>query len=289
MAEFTRNMGKKLIDSLSENELFKTKLKPDIQNGQVFFAIRPGYGSFYVKGRSLFTYKSKGFSSHEKFVFIPDKLKGSYIYENQLKNLQPIPNFCTGYERIKKRAEQYADDEAIGVSALYAFAPNEKNIDCRYFLVDIEVVFDAANDDENNDNRKTDRIDFLLYDNYKQKLLFCEAKHFSNPEIWASENNNPKVVMQLEKYNRQIFANKDVIIKQYTNAFSVYNALMGTSLKPPLDVHDKCGLYIFGFNMQGLSKLKSIMNGRNIFYGHPCRIIGNSRGDSVEKIYGELT
>ena len=290
MAGFKRGMGQSLIKSLGESELFQSKLKPEIISGQVFFAIRPGYVSFYAKGRSLFTYKNKGFSSHQKFVFIPDGLTGNYIYESQLESLQPVKNFVLGYDRIKKRAEQYADDEAVGVSALYSFAPHLENMNERYFLVDIEIVFNAANDEENIDGEsKTDRIDILLYDNHQRQLLFCEAKHYYNPEIWASGNNYPKVIKQLEKYNRQIAANNNAIIAQYTKAFSEYNALMGTSLNIPLSVYKKCGLYIFGFNRQGLSKLKDVMKENNGFYGHRCRMIGNSRGDSAEKIYKELT
>ena len=290
MAEFKRSMGLSLIKSLGKSELFQSKLKPEIINGKVFFAIRPGYGSFYAKGRSLFTYRRRGFSSHQKFAFIPDGLKGDYIYESQLESTRAVKNFVLGYDKIKKRAEQYADDEAIGVSALYSFSPHPENMDGRYYLVDIEIVFDAASDEENIANeRKTDRIDILLYDNQERQLLFCEAKHYSNPEIWVGGDDIPKVINQLEKYNRQIAANNDAIIEQYANAFSEYNTLMGTSLKPPRSVYDKCGLYIFGFNRQGLSRLNDIMTEKNIFYGHRCRTIGNTRSDSVEKIFKELT
>jgi len=290
MAKFKRGMGQSLIKSLGESDLFQNKLKSEIINGRVFFAIRPGYGSFYAKGRSLFTYKGRGFSSHQKFAYIPDGLKGNYIYESQLESLQPVKNFLLGYDRIKKRAEQYADEEATGVSTLYADAPHSENMEGRYFLVDIEIVFDAANDEENiDDERKTDRIDILLYDNQERQLLFCEAKHYSNPEIWTSSDDKPKVIFQLEKYDRQIAANNDAIIEQYAEAFMEYNTLMGTSLLLPLSVHSKCGLYIFGFNRQGLEKLKEIIKDKNLFYGHRCRIIGNTRGDSAEKIFKELT
>ena len=290
MAVFKRGMGQSLIKSLSESELFQSKLKTEIIDGQVFFAIRPGYGSFYAKGRSLFTYKAKGFSTHQKFAFIPDGLKGNYIFESQLETLQPVKNFVLGYDRIKKRAEQYSDEEATGVSSLYTYAPHSENMDVRYFLVDIEVVFDAANDEENiDDDRKTDRIDILLYDNQERQLLFCEAKHYSNPEVWGSGDDEPKVITQLEKYDRQIAANNNAIIEQYSKAFTEYNTLMGTSLLPPLSIHNKCGLYIFGFDRQGLAKLKGIIKDKNLFYGYRCRVIGNTRSDSAEKIFRVLT
>ena len=284
MAEFKRGMDK-LIEPLSKNDLFQNKLKPDIEAGQVFFAIRPGYGSFYVKGRSLFSYKNQGFSSHQKFAFIPDGIKNDYIFESQLDSLQAVKNFYLGYDRIKQRAVQYADIEAKGVSALYKYAPTTANLD-GYYLVDIEIVFDAANDVENNDDDgKTDRIDILLYDNHTRQLLFCEAKHFSNPEIWASDGELPKVISQLEKYDQQITVNKKAIINQYTKAFSEYNTLMGTALNAPKSVFDKCGLYIFGFSREQQNELKKKFDAQKNFYGRRCRIIGDTRNDSVEKIY----
>jgi len=50
VAKFKRGMGQSLLKSLGESDLFQNKLKPEIISGQGFFAIRPGYGSFYVAG-----------------------------------------------------------------------------------------------------------------------------------------------------------------------------------------------------------------------------------------------
>ena len=289
MAKFERGMGEKLVKALSKHDLFKSKLMEDIQNGKVFFAIRPGYGSFYVKGRSLFKYKSNRFSSHQKFVFIPKNSKGSYINEKDLKNLVPISDFVEGYERIKERAERYADPEATGVSALYKFAPHTGNLDERYFLVDIEVGFDAANDTgEEKGERKADRIDILLYDNELRNLLFCEAKHYSNAEIKMSGDAAPKVLEQLTRYDGQIKKNKKAILAEYTKAFKEYNALMGTKLNPPKDIVKKCGLYIFGFNRSGQQELRSCFDKNKNFYGRKCKIIGKTDNDTVEKIYKSL-
>jgi hypothetical protein len=241
----------------------------------------------------LFTYKSGGFSTHQKFGFIPDVINSNYnnnynsnyIFESQLSSLMPIKNFHTCYENVKKRAAQYADDEAEGVAALYKYAPTAERRDERYFLVDIEIVFDSMNDIENNDDaKKTDRIDILLYDNQDRQLLFCEAKHYSNKEIKCE---TPDVVSQLCRYNSQIAANKDHIIKQYTTAFAEYNVLMGSTLTPPVSIYDKCGLYIFGFDRGKQAKLKKRLNG-GLFYGHKCRFIGDTRNDNAEKVYRAL-
>jgi hypothetical protein len=285
MSSFKRAMNEKLINNLQESELFNQKLLPDIYDGKVFLAIRNNKASFYLKGRSLFTYESSHFSSHQKFVFIPDGLKGEYIREDQLANLRPIGSFIDGYEKIKKRTEQYADEEATGVSALYRYAAHSENIGERYFLVDIEIVFNKDSEDE---NRKTDKIDLLLYDQKGRKLLFIEAKHYTNPEILPVGNGIPKVINQLEKYNKQILANYDEIIRQYANAFNVYNQITGTKLSEPCEIHPRCGLYIFGFDNQGKIKVENLLRDVSAYINHRVNIIGGVKGRTAEQLFKEL-
>ena len=59
----------------------------------------------------------------------------------------------------------------------------------------------------------------------ERRLLFCEAKHFSNSELWAKKNK-PKVINQLEKYNKQIVDKEKNILEAYKTSFDEYNRLM---------------------------------------------------------------
>ena len=283
MSSLKRELGDALVKKLDAEELFQSKLKPDIEKGKVFFAIRHKKASFYAEGRSLFSFEHKGFSTHEKFAFIPNGIKeGSSIYENQLDSLLPVKSFCSGYKRIKDRALQYADCEAIGVSALYKCASYEGNKDKRYYLVDIEVVF-------SDENRKRSKIDVLLYDNHKCQLLFCEVKHCEDSRMSAKVDEIPEVVKQLEKYNEHIATKEDMIVKAYKTAFKEYNILMGTTLNPPQSVYPKCGLYVFGFNAQQIKEFNNKIGKKKSFYGHRCKAIGGTSNDSAETIYKALT
>jgi len=286
MAKFKRGMGQALLKSLSENSLFRDKLCPDIEDGQVFFTTRHKNASFYIKGSSLFTYEINGFSSHEKFAFILNRKKAPYITESELGALRPAVDFYSVYNEIKNRAQLYAKGEATGISALYKYAPHNGNKHERYFLVDIEDEMDAVSGDS---GKKTDRADILLYDNENRELLFCEAKLFSNSELRAAEGELPKVITQLERYDKQIAVNDQTILEQYTIAFSDYNALMGTSLNPPEKIAKKCGLYIFGFTQDKLQKFKEIHGTAKCFYGRLCRTIGNTHEDSAMKLFKALT
>jgi hypothetical protein len=283
MAEFKRGLeeyGLEGYDKIKDEPLFsgKDKLKVDIDSNVVFFAIRGGYASFYLKGCSLFKYDKNGFSTHYKYAFIPRGEPKNYINEDYLDNCMKIEtSFFEGYNEIKKRAELYAELEAEGVSALYKFAPTTSNMGERYFLVDIEIAFDATKDVENERDKKakTDRIDILLYDNKVRKLLFCEAKHYSNGELWAKEGKLPKVIKQLNKYNDQITDNKTRIIKEYTKSFEEYNKVTGSGLKPPESVHDKCGLLIFGFDELQKNRINELLIKDGSLGKHKYKIIGD--------------
>jgi hypothetical protein len=272
MTGFKRELGKENIENLKQEELFTEKLLPDIEKGDVFFAIRPNReGSFYLKGRSLFSYDKNGFSTHRKFAFIPSDVKKTYITEADLEKMNAIKKFKDGYERIKEQLALFADDEAEGVSALYAFAPHARNTGEEYFLVDIEVVFNSENDTES----QKDRIDILLYDNNEKRLLFCEVKLFSNREVWTKEGGKLKVIKQLERYNKQIADRKDEILNVYAAAFEEYNQLMGTELCMPESVCEQCLLLVFGFNREGLTEIKKWLDDDEDAKNHKYRLIGN--------------
>jgi hypothetical protein len=251
MAEFKRKFENESIKKLKSEKLFTEKLLPDIGSGGVFPAVRGGYMSFYHKGGSLFKYDRNRFSTHIKYAFVPEE-SDDYVTEDDLVNLKPL-NFLNGYQQIKEKCEKYADTEAAGVSNLFIFSPMHGGEKQRYYLIDIEVAF------ESNDKR-TDRIDILLYDNKERKLLFCEVKHFTNSEIWKRENSKPKVTKQLDRYKEQIQKRREEIIGQYKNCYSILRDCFDIPwLKDPEGVYDDCGLLIFGFDSLQQEKIKKLL------------------------------
>jgi hypothetical protein len=292
MANFKRGMTELLLNKLKHEELFKSKLLPDMEKGEVFFAIRHGYCSFYHRGSSLFSYDDGGFSTHIKFGFVPRIEKESYITEDRLRTIGVETSFKDSYDKIKERAAKYSGIEAEGVSALYYFAPAAKNKDERYFLVDIEVFLDSAKDKENQSEEsqrlRAGQIDILLYDNLERRLLFCEAKHFSNGELWAGEGRSPKVVEQLEKYNMQIASHETAILDALKNTFEEYNILLGTNLSAPTSVCPKCGLLVFGFDNNQKDKIRELLidNGNLKGYNHYAK--GGIRDINLETLFNRL-
>jgi hypothetical protein len=253
MTPFIRKF--EFIKELKRDNLFNVKLLPDIKQGVVYPAVRRGYMSFYYAGGSLFRYDKGKFLTHYKYAFVPEESESTYITQDDIKNLKPR-DFVNGYDQIKENCRLYAETEAGGVSKLFKFAQTNTQLhsEHRYYLVDIEVAFESHDKD-----KKTDRIDVLLYDNMEQKLLFCEAKHFSNSEIWAKAHNPPRVAKQLDRYKEQIRNRYQEIIEQYKRSFSIFNDCFDVRLNNPKNICVDCGLLIFGFDSQQKSKIKKLL------------------------------
>ena len=288
-AKFQRGLKPEIIDMLKNDPLFLKKLKGDCEKGDVFPAVRGGYMSFYYKGGSLFTYdyKPKMFATHIKYALVPtEDTKDNYVTSEELRNAKLEHNFVQAYESIKRRCELHAgNNEAAGMSKLYKFSPVSKveNLN-RFYLVDIEIAFTADNDERKR--KTTDRIDILLYDNDEKRLLFCEAKHFSNGDVRAGKNRTPAVVPQLARYNDQIEEKKEQILEQYAQHFEVLHDLFGVNLNPPEKIYPFCGLLLFGFDDdQKKGRLKKHLHSLE---GHKFYTIGDPAGISAETLYKEL-
>ena len=293
MAEFKRGIGAPLLNSLKKQPLFSQRLASDIKEGTVFFAGRNRCASFYYKGRSLFTYKNNIFTTNQKFGFVPVPTEKSYIEETDLNDKRVITNFIDAYEKIKERAALYADKEAEGVSMLYKFSPaSNKRCNEDYFLIDIEVSLEKIDNPENlaSDKKRkgTDRIDMLLYNNAKKQLMFCEAKHYTNTDLWASDDNEPPVVGQLKKYEDQIHEKQDQIIAQYIKVIHEYNELLGTELNEPVKVFKHCGLYVFGYDDIWKGEVLRRLDANAKKFDFIYRAIGGTGNDSIRKIYERL-
>jgi len=166
-----------------------------------------------------------------------------------LKNLKPIQDFTDGYKRIKENCSLYSGVESQGVSRIYekysyALAKSRSS---SIVVLDIEVSLKALDED-----RVQDRIDLLLFEKEKKRLIFCEAKHFSNSEIWAGSGKKIKVVEQIGRYVAQIKEKEGPIIEAYKKYVDIVNALFHVALPAPEKICPVVPLIIFGFDRDQL-------------------------------------
>lgn len=241
-SKLTRRLSQKTCDQLKKEKLFRQRLLSDIASGSVFPALRNNEVDFYYAGGKLFSFKSE-FQTHHKYAAVLDTGK-TYLTESTLKSALPIRDFSKAYDAIKDNCESRAGVEASGVAALYAehsYARNKHR--SGPVLLDIEVQFPTE-----SVKLKRDRVDLLLYIPKSRTLLFCEAKHYSNSEIWAKAGSRPKVVRQILRYQKKISSRTPEILEAYSSYVRHVNDIFGLDLALPLRVHPDVLLLIFGFD-----------------------------------------
>lgn len=239
------------IEKLRNTILFNDYLLPDIRKGEVFPAVRNEEIHFYYKGGRLFKYANDNFYTHIKYAF-NSEIDLTDITESQLKNLKPINDFVTGYEKIKACCKVYsAKSESCNIAKLfknYSYViSNEKN----KVLLDIEAAMASKSDKKN-----IDRFDLVLFDNNNATLQISEAKLFSNSEIRAQKNRVPSVARQINRYEKNIADHKNDIITAYKNYVKIVNELFGCHLSEPEKINPNVNLLIFDFDALQEKKLK---------------------------------
>lgn len=272
-----RSINKTLMNSLKSESLWQNKLKADCLKNEVYLALRNEYVDFYYKGGRLFQYDKNGFKTHIKYAAVID-YKDPYLSESELKTCNLASDFESSYERIKENCANYSGVEALGVSSIL----NKSNYltENDIVVLDIEVVFEAL-----CTSKKTDRIDLLLFDKKTQKLHFVEAKDLSNGEIRST--TQPKVIKQIEKYEKQVFNNYVSILKCYKEYILDLNLFFGLSLPLPLEIDEKVKLLIFGFDSdQQKGSLQTVV--LNKLKGSKIKVktIGNPKGLKLKTVVG---
>lgn len=277
---FIRTLSNPLIKKLNKETLFERKLKPDVEKGNVFFAIRNNEIDFYHKGSKLFSFSKEGFKTHVKYASVY-KTNDDYVFESNLKNIKKIDSFFDGYERIKENCSLYSGVESAGVAHMYrrySHVISQSNA----VVLDIEISLKSF-----DTNKKQDRIDILLLDKKKKRLIFCEAKNFLNKEIWSPKGVSPEVVNQIRRYEAQIKAREGNILKQYENYIdSAKEIFPKIDLPYPDNINPKVLLMIFGFDRDQLSgkrfnELFKANLPRNIIY----YAIGDISGFKIESVF----
>ncbi|MDR0979372.1 MAG: hypothetical protein LBL91_05585 [Lachnospiraceae bacterium] len=252
--EFKRGLDDTIIKDLKQASLFNNKIKKDIQEGDVFPAIRENRIDFYYYNSKLFSYDKK-FKTHSKFAFVPTEYKPDYVTEGQSIGADnKIASFEEGYKNIKERAKLYSTLEATGVHDICKNGNIVRYNNLEYMVLDIEIAFTKTKEEisgtieQEEKQKKQNRIDLLLYNIKEQELLFVEAKHFSNKEIRPDNDKKLDVANQIARYNKEITDHSSEILSVYKKYIQDINTIFELTLPEPKSIYAECGLVIFGFD-----------------------------------------
>lgn len=244
---FRRSFNDELIEQLLKSDLYVHRISKDIRTGDVFPAIRTERMDFYHKGGKLFTFDKDGFKTHIKYASVY-KSKDDYVSESKIMGLERITSFVDGYARIKENCSLYSGSESAGVADIYSrysYVISRSSA----VVLDIEVSLKSL-----DPSKKQDRIDILLLDKNKKRLIFCEAKNFLNKEIWPPKGTSPEVANQIRRYEEQIKSKGNNILEQYRYYIdSVREIFPIIDLPYPDSICLSVLLMVFGFDRDQLS------------------------------------
>ena len=142
------------------------------------------------------------------------------IFDGNLRNM--FVDSLEDVSSLKRAAARYAGGEKTGVHNVTLSNAN---------VIDVEIAFGGVGNDE--DDPSAPRIDIaaIQMSDGKAKIVFFEAKQFSNSELRATEERTPKVLDQIKNYRSLLIANREQILDSYRCVCENLHGLCGLRSK----------------------------------------------------------
>ena len=222
--KFTRTLKSKFIDTL--NDLYTDEnswWKKIADDKDIFILIRNNELRVQANGGLLLQINQDSQNNitckiHEDFLSLRS-VKQPYVTLEEtssgpIQRVEGLNGFVKHYSKIKRRINIFTGKERQAVQYL---ANNVSRI------VDIEIDFEGELK-QNASKKSVPRIDMVAITN-KGTLVFFEAKLFNNSEIRSKKT--PRVVSQLQKYQKIISQKGNEIISAYQEQLNIYTQLKG--------------------------------------------------------------
>jgi len=238
---------------------------PDVlADPKLLIALRGKYLNVYWRGQSLFCVNS-GITAtiHQKYLMDPKLDSQVRLKDGKFDTTLLANGFIREYEgpetlaKLKKAAGLFSGLEKTGCHEIAVRNPG---------VVDCEIAFPGkVSLDDGGGDKLAPRIDLAAFedDGDAVRLVFWEAKHFSNSELRAANGPAP-VVRQIGIYRKYLSENRTAIEGSYQkiakNLVAIGNMGWKRELSPlinevatgkrrlTLGAEPKVGLIIFGFD-----------------------------------------
>ena len=260
MGTFKRGLDEAFVHYLNEEYEKAGWWKDVVDDPALFIGIRDNYLNVYYQGNSILLLTlDRGRlvgRTHYKFL-LRDKIPGNqYIYSadgkmqmsqsavagvfiHDLSNLRSLKAACIPYAGVEK-------------TGVHEIIKSNRNV------VDVEIALTGQKEDELKPTAL--RFDFAALQERAQtiELVFFEAKHFSNSELRANRNQTPRVVGQVQRYEKLVHRYREQIESSYRRICENLVALKGFRApkivqavaegRKPFLISSQPRLVIFGFD-----------------------------------------
>ncbi len=264
MSEFNHGLSPEFIRRLAE-EAKKVSWWADVLNDpDLFVAVREEYLNVYWRGHSLFRVElaASGLrvTTHVKFLVDPKLAHQVSLAEGKFVVSELADRgFISQYEgegtlaKMKTAADLFSEPEKTGCHEIILTNPQ---------VIDCEIAFPGSG----GPDKGAPRVDLLSLEP-DGGLVFWEAKHFTNGDLRAPDQEDVPVCKQINCYRQYLSQPKrrDAIEKSYKRV--VENLLAIDKMRreprrlsrlitevpdrrqqPTLGAEPKVGLVIFGFD-----------------------------------------
>jgi len=224
-------------------------LKDLLLHPDIIPAVRKDSLNFYYCGCSIFRVVWHGQNivadTHYKYLL---RQKQAYVPldSNNVFEYDPKDFMWSAYKGpatlkdMMKAASVYAGPEKSGLHCLI-----KNSLSNQVAVIDVEVSFtrddNADTPPEDGTRAKTafDRLDVVTLEasGSETKLVFHEAKHFTNKELRTSPGKTPPVVEQLKRYQETIEKHKSDITRTYKQVRSDLGFLAALKQKASSEIN----------------------------------------------------
>ncbi len=267
MSRFNHGLSPEFIGQLAE-EANKGSWWADVLNDpKLFVAVREEYLNIYWRGQSLFLVKpGPKVTTHVKFLVDPELDDQVPLVEGEFRigELQER-GFVTRYEgpktltKMKKASGLFSGLEKSGCQEIEVNNPE---------VIDCEIAFGGTvSSGDGGDKKGALRADLASFERGNgedARLVFWEAKHYTNPDLRAEDGRPVPVCEQVKRYKKCLSDNHKAVVDSYTKVAANLVAIRDMGLRRPLsavitdvgtgkrsltlDPEPKVGLVIFGFD-----------------------------------------
>lgn len=268
-AKFDRAISDKFLTQLKAAAATSGWWADVLTDENLIIALRGTYLNVYWRGQALFTVEpgptDLSVTTHEKYLLDP-ALKDQVPLEDGVFRIEALANkgFIRSYEgpatldKMKKAAGLFSGLEKAGCHEIAVGNPA---------VIDCEIAFPGVVSMEDGGIDKTaPRVDLAVVevDGENARLVFWEAKHFSNGELRAAGDKPAAVCRQLKVYEKYLASRHDEIAESYARVAANLAAIDMMRPKPRLSpliakvgsgecelklgAEPRVGLIVFGFD-----------------------------------------
>jgi len=264
-----------------------------VDDKEVFILIRKNEVRVQAHGGLLLEIKQNAqkkliCSTHEEYLSLRSE-KDPYVTLDKTSTASPrrvegLLDFVKYYSKVKLRVKTFTGDERRAVQQMA-----NKNLQ----IVDLEIGFEGELK-EGGQKKSVPRIDMAAITD-SGTLIFFEVKLFDNSEIRST--TTPRVVSQLEKYEKLLKLYTKEILAGYQDQLVCYSKLKGSFFEKrvrkfrEMKLYPQARLIITGFDMsQRQLVLKGVRDNieNEIGWATGCEdiiTIGNHTSISAQKLF----